>query len=279
MKFKKTAPTPKASGLFSFVFTHYVFTFPGIINAMSDPIQTTNTQQQDTTTNNDGIFGAPFTFPGEETKVNEIPKVQTSDLVEPKPEISQMETLTKQEMTPPVQPVDADKNTMVSGGVTFMDDAMLQPAEKNIFNSDSSFKQKEMESVKNIIQSNIPPQQDMVEPTNPPVETKDLEEVFTKTFNTPLQTLSSKENDPILLEEEKLRHLHKELKDKASSKKIVVKERLEKLKIEKESLGKELEDIKELEAIAGKIEEKLKSLETIDTEIDSLEKQAIQELQ
>lgn len=250
---------------------------------MSDPIQTTNTQPQDTTTNNsdDGIFGTPFAFSDKETK---IPEVETQDAIETKPISSNGESFIKQESEniPPPPPLDTSKDTVVSGGVTFMDDTVPQSSEKNIFNSDSSFKQKEMDSVQNIIQPNIPtPQQEVTKDTKPPspVETKDLEEVFTKTFNSPLASVSSEEDNPIAEEEEKLRRLHKELKDKAGSKKVVVKERLEKLKIEKESLGKELEDIKELEAIAGKIEEKLKSLETIDTEIDSLEKQAHQELQ
>ncbi len=183
---------------------------------------------------------------------------------------------------------EVKEDDLVSMGVTFVsDDAPKQ--EKNIFSKDSSFKDKEQEQISPIskkVETKIPEpsktQQIKEEkPTNtPPVDTKDLEADFSKTFNTPVTAghdLPDGE-DPIALEEQKLKRLHKELKDKAGSKKVVVKERLEKLRKEKESLGKELEEIKELELIASKIEEKLKNLEAIDSEIDSLEEQAHKEL-
>jgi hypothetical protein len=179
-------------------------------------------------------------------------------------------------------PQNNDSET-ISGGVTFMDDSFVgaQP-EKNIFNSDSSFKVKEIDSIQNIVTKNIPEEkieQSIKNPENN-VSTNDLEADFSQTFSVPISTpIALAGDDPILLEEEKLKRLHKELKDKANSKKIVVKERLEKLKLEKESLGRELNDIKELEEISQKIEEKLKSLESLDNEIDSLEKQAHEELQ
>lgn len=167
------------------------------------------------------------------------------------------------------------KKEVTSMGVTFVDEAPEEKQEKNIFSKDSSFKEKEMQDLGMNNSSETDTQK-----TQQKVETKDLEADFSKTFNSPIVASGDiNEQDPIALEETKLRNLHKELKDKAGAKKVVVKERLEKLRQEKESLGKELEEIKELEAIALKIEEKLKSLETIDSEIDSLEAKAREELQ
>lgn len=168
--------------------------------------------------------------------------------------------------------VEKEAEDLTSMGVTFVGDESPKQ-EKNIFSQDSSFKEKEMEALGMKDAGENTPQNTVR------VDTKELEADFSKTFNTPISASPQEDTgNPIALEEAKLKRLHKELKDKASAKKVVVKERLEKLKQEKESLGKELEDIKELEGIAAKIEEKLKSLETIDTEIDTLEAKAQEEL-
>ncbi len=253
--------------------------------------------------NNDGggIFGMPLSFTPPATNLANTTQQQVSEPAkEPQdaqgskePDMSQNTSSGSNLIGVPITPVAEDieevkEDDLVSMGVTFVsDDAPKQ--EKNIFSKDSSFKDKEQEQISPIskkVETKIPEpsktQQIKEEkPTNtPPVDTKDLEADFSKTFNTPVTAghdLPDGE-DPIALEEQKLKRLHKELKDKAGSKKVVVKERLEKLRKEKESLGKELEEIKELELIASKIEEKLKNLEAIDSEIDSLEEQAHKEL-
>lgn len=192
------------------------------------------------------------------------------------------------------QPIaSADKKTqeddITSIGVTFVDDQEEIPAETNIFSQNSSFKDKEEEAVKSLIQPEISSVSNPIQQSNIPQEiisndvpTQELEDDFSKTFSG--SSFSSTQNqessdDHLKIEEEKLTRLHKELKEKAAAKKIVVKQRLEKLRSEKESLGKELEEIKEIEGIALKIEEKLKALVSIDGEIDSLELQAKEELQ
>lgn len=227
--------------------------------------EATNANNQD-----GGIFGTPLSFSSQSSGSTTTPNDET---IIPKTSIIG---------TPIEAPAEepAGQDDLISMGVTFVSDKAPQQ-EKNIFSKDSSFKDKELEQI-----ASKPQQESEVkkpEPTPvksvPVVETKDLEADFSKTFNTPLGVQKESDaTDPIALEEEKLKRLHKELKDKAGAKKVVVKERLEKLRKEKESLGKELEEIKELELIASKIEEKLKNLETIDTEIDTLEEQAHKEL-
>lgn len=239
--------------------------------------------EQSTNQNNDGGIFTPLSFSDAQNQTSQ--PVQTQDpeikeetgldfgdgeMVSIQPQVPVFET----KVPTPIGETKKDDSL----GVTFIDEEKQTPPEKNIFSSDSSFKEKEMEAVG--ITPVQTPTQASSESQPKPVETKDLEDDFSKTFSTPIGTHEeSAGSDPLAIEEAKLRKLHKELKDKAGAKKIVVKERLEKLKQEKESLGKELEDIKELEGIASKIEEKLKSLETIDSEIDSLEAKAKEELQ
>jgi hypothetical protein len=80
------------------------------------------------------------------------------------------------------------------------------------------------------------------------------------------------------MEELRLKDLHQKLKRKAEEKKHAVKQKLEQLKQEKETLGKELVAIKEIEETAIQIEEKLQTLHQIDTDLDSIEDKARQEL-
>jgi len=167
-----------------------------------------------------------------------------------------------------------NKEELSSMGVTFVDETPQE--EKNIFSKDSSFKEKEQEQII-AIKPVETPKSEAVQA----VETKDLEADFSQTFNTPIissTAISDEGGDALGLEEQKLKRLYSELKDKASKKKIIVKERLEKLRVEKEALGKELEDIKEIEALATTIDEKLKNLQAMDTELDSIEKKANEEL-
>lgn len=234
----------------------------------------TNTNPQN---DGGGIF-TPLSFvdpaSGGNTKTQTPQATSTEDKTNPEDiiVIGRPENSIKIEPEEPKGPVGKETQDLTSMGVTFVGDESPKQ-EKNIFSQDSSFKEKEMEALGMKEPGGNTPQNTVR------VDTKDLEADFSKTFNTPVSSSSHEDTgNPIALEEAKLKRLHKELKDKASAKKIVVKERLEKLKQEKESLGKELEDIKELEGIAAKIEEKLKSLETIDTEIDTLEAKAQEEL-
>jgi hypothetical protein len=239
--------------------------------------------------NNDGggIFGTPLSF----TQGAQTQPTDDQGSSEPvKENQAPQETVPSNFIGVPITPLEEEpkEDDLISMGVTFVSDEAPKQ-EKNIFSKDSSFKDKEQEQISPILKqtpSLEPKTPELTKETPvktplPPVDTKDLEADFSKTFNTPVG-LSHEDvpegQDPIALEEQKLKRLHKELKDKAGSKKIVVKERLEKLRKEKESLGKELEEIKELELIASKIEEKLKNLEAIDSEIDSLEEQAHKEL-
>ena len=109
-----------------------------------------------------------------------------------------------------------------------------------------------------------------------PVDTKDLEKDFSDTFT----SIESHEEHVGSLESEerRLKDLHQKLTKKAEDKKHLVKQKLEQLKKEKEMLGKELEAIKELEQTASQIEEKLQTIHQIDTELDSIEDRARQEL-
>lgn len=249
-----------------FYISHFIFVLPGIMKIMNDDNNVTTNLQQNTNDNNgQGIFGTPLTFP-QEKQVNQEGISQVSTIAPENPLSITNDASSEQEVIPP-------EDDLVSMGVTFVGDDSELPA-KNIFSADSSFREKEENAVQEIVKNQFSPQKE-----ENPVETKDLEEDFSKTFSTPIETPTLAEEDHLRMEEEKLRRLYKELKDKAGKKKVVVKERLEKLRIEKESLGKELESIKDIEAIAQKIEEKLKSLEVIDNEIDSLEDQARQELQ
>jgi len=245
---------------------------------MNDTNQSTNQNQS----NNDGgrIFGTTMNFASDAGQVNPQTDPQVS------PQITNQNNLDAGE----------EKEALQSIGITFVDDDASAPTEPNIFSQNSSFKQepfgavsanqKAMSEKKPVIEDHlasvsIPPAESLVQ--QDVVDTQDLEKDFSETFHTENGGVShlfdtGSQEDPIAIEEKKLKRIHKELKEKAAHKKIVVKERLEKLKQEKESLGKELEDIKEIESIAQKIEDKLKTLETIDTEIDALEDQAKQEL-
>lgn len=238
----------------------------------------TNSQQNN---NEDGIFGSPLNFSTNTTQT-------TQGVTEEKEVDKETEkTDTFIDQSKKTETETENPEDIISMGVTFVDDSKPVVPEKNIFSQDSSFKNKEIDAIQTIInpapvEQSIKKETQILTPENTQnFDTKDLEKDFSETFHTTISPSdsSSPESDPISLEQEKLHRLYKELKEKATSKKIIVKERLEKLKLEKETLGKELEDIKEIEAIAQKLEEKLKALKVIDTEIDSLEAQAQQELQ
>lgn len=114
---------------------------------------------------------------------------------------------------------------------------------------------------------------------NDKLETQDLEKDFSETFRSDnLSTIKSPKDNALDQEEQRLKKLHTELKNKAQEKKQFVKEGLERLKKEKESLGRELQEIKEIEEVAAQIYEKIKHIETLDDELDTLEKKAQEEL-
>lgn len=243
---------------------------------MNDEIPT----NQSTNDDGGGIFGSPLIFSS-----NTVPQNQTSNQQAVDTTSNDVNSADEQKIVitndfkdeEKVPEKKAPEEDLVSMGVTFVNNEVPPKQEVNIFSENSSFKHKEMEAVAPVLTPKTP---EPVKPIAPEVPTEELENDFSKTFNAPeFSHNTSNQSDPIKQEEEKLKRLHKELKDKAAAKKIVVKERLEKLRTEKESLGKELEEIKEIEGIAVKIEEKLKALETIDTEIDSLENKAKEELQ
>ncbi len=223
-----------------------------------------------------GIFGSPLIFssntPQGQTQVPPVTDSQEENKVENSEEQKIIITNDFKDDQ------KAPEEDLVSMGVTFVNNEVPPKQEVNIFSENSSFKQREMEAVAPVLNQKKP--DPIVPQATKEVPTEELENDFSKTFNAPEFSHENSEiRDPLKLEEEKLKRLHKELKDKASSKKVVVKERLEKLRIEKESLGKELEEIKEIEGVALKIEEKLQALESMDTEIDSLENKAKEELQ
>lgn len=228
-----------------------------------------NSTNQSSQNSSAGIFGMPMSIPSDTQ--------------------SDMSTTQNTQTIPTTDGKTQEEDDITSIGVTFVDEQNETPVETNIFSQNSSFKDKEEEAVKSLIQPETSSVSNPIQQSNIPQEiisndvpTQELEDDFSKTFSG--SSFSSTQNqessdDHLKIEEEKLTRLHKELKEKAAAKKIVVKQRLEKLRSEKESLGKELEEIKEIEGIALKIEEKLKALVSIDGEIDSLELQAKEELQ
>lgn len=232
---------------------------------------------QSTNDDGGGIFGSPLIFSSNSAPQGQVsPVAQTTNAPVEEQKIVITNDFQDEEKNPEVKAPEED---LVSMGVTFVNNEVPPKQEVNIFSENSSFKHKEMEAVAPVLTQKTP---EPVSKTTPEVPTEELENDFSKTFSTPVSSFSHETSsglDPIKQEEEKLKRLHRELKDKAAAKKTVVKERLEKLRSEKESLGKELEEIKELEGVALKIEEKLKALEAIDTEIDSLEHKAKEELQ
>lgn len=111
----------------------------------------------------------------------------------------------------------------------------------------------------------------------PTESAEDLRNAFTNTLarSTSHDSLS---NGGIEAEKSELLVLLDKIRDRLTTKKIHIKERLDVLKKDKEEIALLIEDVKELEETESKISAKLQTLSLLEQEIDSLQDEAREEL-
>lgn len=181
---------------------------------------------------------------------------------------------------------EENKKDLENLGMTVVDGVKIP--ETNIFDTESSFSINPQKGT--VPEANQPmfrgvqvPQtvatNEIQDPIQDTVETKDLEKDFSDTFSVHPEHEQALEQVSLDAEEQKLQNMYDKLKEKADHEKVLLKKELENLKKEKEKIGARLDSVKEIEAVAAKIQEKLQNLKKIDNDIDDLEKKAQESLQ